>query len=69
MADNKPEFNYKGENAVLRGMFAELIRNGMICQGNANNTDWFNMRDTIEDMFGVTLPDTTVIKQPVFARA
>ena len=56
------DFNYKGENAILRGMFDVLIQNGMLHQGNASDEEWYNMRDTIEDMFGITIPGPVVLQ-------
>ena len=56
------DFNHKSENAILRGMFDVLIQNGMLHQGNASDEEWYNMRDAIEDMFGITIPGPVVLQ-------
>lgn len=58
----REDFNYKGENAILKGMFDVLIQNGMLHQGNASDEEWYNIRDAIEDMFGITIPGSVVLQ-------
>ena len=58
-----PEFNYKSENEILRGMFREIFANNMLAQGNATDEQWFALRDAIEDIFGITIPATQVMLQ------
>ena len=56
MKETAMDYNYKGENAVLKGMFREIFEKNMLNQGDATDEQWFALRDAIEDIFGITIP-------------
>lgn len=60
MANTNMDYNYRGENAVLKDILHEIFEKNMLTQGDATDEQWFALRDAIEDIFGITIPAAQV---------